>query len=88
MILEAKSFFALRLHGHQHIFSAALAGTFGAVTDWRRMLSELNGSWPKWFSTQLLHIQFFDSRYVPLWSQLISAVAKASAKKAKDSPVT
>lgn len=56
MMLEVKSFFALRLHGYQHIFFAALAGTFGAVTDWRWMLSELLEAGPSGF--QLIYYRF------------------------------
>lgn len=85
VMLEMKSFFALRLHGHQHIFFAALASTFRAVADWRWMLSELMEACPSGF--QLSYYRFSSVTY-PLWSQLISAVAKPRAKKAKDSPVT
>lgn len=56
MMLEMKSFFALRLHGHQHLFFVALTGTFRAVADWRQMLSELTEACPSGF--QLSYYRF------------------------------
>lgn len=67
MMLEMKSFFALRLHGHQCIFSALLAGIFGAATDWRQMLSELLDAGPSGF--QLSYYRF--SSLTPVSNPLV-----------------